>query len=163
WAGRLDVRNPDQAPQLLEALWTFQALDVVEPKLLAGLLRAGDYRIRSAATRVLGAWEGRLSQPLELLAAQVNDDHPQVRLEAVRALSLVSNSSPGPTSPANARRVEIALEALDRPMDRWLDYALWLTCRELQPHWMPLLQQGRLTFGGNTRRLLFALQAVGSR
>ena len=61
-----------------------------------------------------------------------------------------------------ARAVEVALGALDRPLDRFLEYGLWLTCRELQPYWMPALQQGRLTFGGDTRALLFALKAVGS-
>jgi putative heme-binding domain-containing protein len=153
WAGRLDSGKEEQAGYLLEALWMYQALDVVQPKLLATLLRTGDPRIRAAATRVASAWLGRLGNPLELLTAQVNDDHPQVRLEAVRALAQV----------AQPRSVEIALEALDRPMDQWLDYALWLSCRELQPLWLPLLQQGRLTFAGNTRRLLFALQAIASR
>jgi putative heme-binding domain-containing protein len=57
--------------------------------------------------------------------------------------------------------VEVAMRALDRPVDRYLDYALWLTARELEPYWLPALQAGRLDFGGNTRHLLFALQAVG--
>ncbi len=153
WAAKLDPHRVEQVPHLLEALWTYQALDVVEAKLLAALLRADDYRIRAAATRVLGAWHPRLSQPLPLLKVQVNDDHPQVRLEAVRALAQLASS----------RAMEMALEALDRPMDHWLDYALALTCRELQGQWLPLVQQGRLPFGGNTRHLLFALQAIASR
>jgi putative heme-binding domain-containing protein len=138
---------------LLEALWTYQSLDVVEPKLLAALLGAKDHRARAAAVRVAGYWHDRLTNPLELLAARVNDEHPQVRLEAVRALAHV----PGP------RTVEVATQALDRPMDRWLDYGLWLTVRDLEPSWLPELQEGRLTFGGSVRHLLFALQAADSR
>src|SRR5262249_33360634 len=128
-------------------------LDVVEPKLLAALLGAKDHHVRAAAARVAGYWHDRLTNPLELLAARANDEHPQVRLEAVRALAHV----PGP------RSVEVATQVLDRPLDRWLDYGLWLTVRDLEPSWLPALQEGRLTFGGNVRHLLFALQAADSR
>ncbi len=58
---------------------------------------------------------------------------------------------------------EIALRALDKPMDRTLDYALWLTVRELEPYWMPEFQAGKLTFGGDAKKLAFALNAVGNK
>src|SRR5207247_1655048 len=57
---------------------------------------------------------------------------------------------------------EVALMALDRPMDRFLDYALWLSARELEPSWMPAFQKGQLDFGGSVPHLVFALQAVRS-
>ena len=44
-------------------------------------------KARAAATRVLCYWRDRVDEPLELLRKQVNDEHPRVRLEAVRALS----------------------------------------------------------------------------
>ena len=137
----------------LKPLWTYQALDVAEPSLLKKLLYAKDHRARAAATRVLQYWQARLPDFLELLTARVADDHPRVRLEAVRALGRVPDS----------HAVEVAVQALDRPVDKYLDYALWLTVRELEPDWMPALQSGRLEFAGNTRDLLFALQAVGSK
>jgi len=143
----------EQEPLLLEALWTYQALDVVEPKLLAVLLQASDYRIRAAAVRVVSAWHDRLPHPLELLAPRVADDHPQVRLEAVRALGQIPSR----------QAAELALTALDKPVDKYLDYSLWLTLRELEPHWLTALQQGNLNFGGNSRHLMFALQAADSR
>jgi putative heme-binding domain-containing protein len=152
WVAKL-TPQAEHEHDLLEALWTYQSLDVVEPKLLALLLNARDHHVRAAAARVAGYWHDRLANPLELLAARVNDEHPQVRLEAVRALAHV----PGP------RSAEVATQALDRPMDRWLDYGLWLTVRELEPSWLPALQEGRLTFGGDVRHLLFALQAADSR
>jgi putative heme-binding domain-containing protein len=153
WVKGIDTTVPANEPLLLEALWTYQSLDVVEPKLLATLLSANDYRVRAAATRVVSAWHGRLSNPHELLAARVADEHPQVRLEAVRALGQIPS----------ARSAELAFVAMDRPLDKYLDYGLWLTLRELEAQWMPALQQGRFDFGSNTRRLLFALQAVDSK
>jgi len=152
WVKGLDAKDPEYAHRRLEALWTFQALDVVEPQLLNELLQDSDPRVRGAATRVLAHWHQRLSDPLELLAARVQDDHPRVRLEAVRALVRIPE----------LRAVELAMRALDRPVDRFLDYALWLTARELEPVWMPEVQAGRFDFGGRSDHLIFALRAVGS-
>src|SRR5206468_5165030 len=59
--------------------------------------------------------------------------------------------------------VEVALKALALPTDRFLDYALWLTTYELQPVWLPALERGELTFGGDVRALTFALQTAGSK
>ncbi len=75
--------------ELLEALWTYQSLDVVEPQLLKSLLTADDNHIRAAAVRVAAAWADRLPHPLDLLAPRVADDDPHVRLEAVRALAKI--------------------------------------------------------------------------
>jgi putative heme-binding domain-containing protein len=152
WISRLDPDDADVEHHLLEALWTYQSLDVTEPKLLGRLLNAKDHHARAAATRVAAAWHARLSDPLGLLAARVADDHPQVRLEAVCALAHLNT----------AQAAEVALRALDRPMDANLDYALWLTVRDLEPAWMPALQKGALRFGDKPRYLLFALQAAGS-
>jgi putative heme-binding domain-containing protein len=152
WVRALNPADADYEHQLLEGLWTYQSLNVVEPNLLETLLHAKDHHARAAATRGIQHWHGRLAHPLELLAARVADDHPQVRLEAVRALARLDDP----------RAVEIAMEALDRPVDKYVDYALWLTARELEPQWMPALQQGRLDFGGQVGHLLFALQAIGS-
>src|SRR5262249_22169931 len=67
WAKKLDPKNAANHEHLLEALWTYQALDTVEPKLLGVLLEARDHRIRAAATRVTSAWQGRLANGLDLL------------------------------------------------------------------------------------------------
>jgi len=150
WVKKLPKDAPEEL--YLEALWTYQALDKQEPALLKTVLSARDPRIRAAGTRVLAMWQGKIDNSLELLAARVNDDHARVRLEAVRALSM--SKSP--------RAVEIAMQALDRPVDRWLDYSLWLTARETQDGWMPAFREGKQDFGGNIKYLTFALQSVGS-
>src|SRR5262249_20066829 len=61
------------------------------------------------------------------------------------------------------RGIEIATQALDKPVDKFLDYALWLTARESEPQWLPLVQKGQLDFGGDVRHLVFALQALDSK
>jgi putative heme-binding domain-containing protein len=152
WVKRLDPADADHEHHLLEALWTYQSLDVVEPDLLGRLLNAKDHHARAAAVRVAGDWHARLADPLALLTPRVADEHPQVRLEAVEALRQVPE----------ARSVALALKALDRPMDKYLDYGLWLTARELEPAWLPALEKGQLDLP-DVRHLTFALQAAGSR
>ena len=64
WLAALDARNPDRDHHLLEGLWTYQALSVVEPALLNRVLAAKDPHARAAAVRVLGAWHEHLPDAL---------------------------------------------------------------------------------------------------
>src|SRR6266481_147542 len=66
WVPKPDPSDTEHEHHLLEALWTYQSLDVVEPTLLATLLQARDYHVRAAATRVLQHWHDRLPQALDL-------------------------------------------------------------------------------------------------
>ncbi|MFL5245531.1 MAG: PVC-type heme-binding CxxCH protein [Gemmataceae bacterium] len=152
WVSGLDQKDSDYEHHLLEALWTYQALDVVEPKLLKTLLLAHDFHARTAAVRVLHYWHDRVEQPLALLVHAVQDEHPRVRLEAVRGLAHVHNPE----------AALLALQALDRPMDKFLEYALWLTMRDLQGDWLPAFQAVQLDFGKDFQHVVFALQAIGS-
>lgn len=152
WVKELEADGPLTERHRLEALWLYQAFDVVEPQLLGQLLRTDDHRVRAAATRVVQHWQDRLKDPLGLLRTQVHDDHPRVRLEAVRALGNI----------ARPESIEIAMQALDRPVDDFLDYALWLTAQDLKPLWLPLVERGELDFDGNVAHLTFALKSVGS-
>ncbi|WP_435008561.1 PVC-type heme-binding CxxCH protein [Tundrisphaera lichenicola] len=152
WVEKLDPADPEFEHLRLEGLWCYQTLNVVEPKLLDQVLNSPDPRARAAAVRVTQDWLAKLDDPFGRLAARVVDEHPRVRLEAVRTLGHAPES----------RAAEIALRALERPVDKFLDYALWLTMRDLEPFWMPTLREGRFDYGGDTRRLVFALEAVGS-
>ena len=51
------------------------------------VLASPDFRARAAATRVLCYWRDRVSDALDLLKKLAADEHPRVRLEAVRAAS----------------------------------------------------------------------------
>ena len=112
----------------LEVLWTFQALNTHAPELLERLLAAHDPRVRAAACRVAGYWSD-LSQ--SSLAQRIRDPHPQVRLEAVRAV---------------ARRgrdvLPLAMAALPLDRDTPLEYALWLTAWEQRSDWLKELKNG---------------------
>jgi putative heme-binding domain-containing protein len=135
---------------LLEALWMYQALDVVEPKLLERLLNAQDAHIRAAATRVVSYWHSRLKDPLNLLAQRIEDAHPQVRLEAIRALAEI------PT----ARSAELVLSALNKPMDSFLDYGMWLSINDLADPWVAAVKEGKWQSAGREKQLEFALKAI---
>lgn len=68
----------------LEALWLYEALGAPNIELLRRLLRSDDHRIRAAAIRVATYWRDQLDDPFAVFAAAARDEHPRVRLEAVR-------------------------------------------------------------------------------
>ncbi len=157
----------------LEALWLHQAIDIVEPKLLDQLLNAKDGKVRAAAVRVLAFWQERLpanapwqgwspaplplaraevptSRTLELLAARIADEHPRVRMEALRALARIPS----------ARAAELALSVLDKPLDPKLEYALWLTINDLAEPWLAALKSGGWKIDGREKQLEYGLKAI---
>lgn len=134
----------------LEALWMYQSLDLPNTALLDVLLQAKDGRIRAAAVRVLSFWRNRVPNPIEALSPRVADEHPRVRLEAVRAVAKI---------PA-AQSAELVLSALDRPMDRFLDYAIWLSINDLAHPWVEAVKSGAWKFEGREKQLEFALKAI---
>ena len=146
WVAGLDPEDEQYEHLLLEALWVRQAHHLVDPALLERLLGADDHRARAAATRALRHWRRDIADPLALFARQVQDPHPLVRLEAVVALSYMG-------SPEAAF---LALEALDRDMDYYLDYGLQETIRALKPAWEPILAQKQPD--GSTEGTLYLLQ-----
>ena len=152
WVAALDPNDPQAEHHRLEALWTYECLNTPEPKLLDALLQSKDHRVRAAAVRTATHWMDRIDNAPAYFRAAVADEHPRVRLEGVRALALV----PQPQSAA------IAATVLDKPMDRFLDFALWKTMRDLAPVWVPAVKEGSLDFGGRVEHLTFALKAVDS-
>ncbi|GIX04072.1 MAG: L-sorbosone dehydrogenase [Planctomycetaceae bacterium] len=151
WRG-LDTQDPALEHHLLEALWLYQALDVPEPYLLQRVLQSSEPRARAAAVRVVAAWGDRLTDPLAMLAQTIADEYPRVRLETVRALAQFPNP----------QAATIALRALQFPLDDLLDYALWLTLRELKHVWVPAALAGDFDAGGRPAHLAFAVRAVGA-
>lgn len=127
WTGGLDPDGEHYEHYLLEALWVHQTHHLINAGLLERLLAADDHRARAAATRVLRHWRRDIADTLPLLARQVRDPHPLVRLEAVVALSYMDS----------AEAAFHALEALAHEMDYYLDYGLNETIRALKPRWEP--------------------------
>jgi len=144
------VKNQTSEKSLLEALWMYQSIDVIEPTLLGKLLEAEDGRIRAAATRVVRFWHNRLSNAGDLLEKRIADQHPRVRLEAMRALSHL------PT----ARSAELVLGALDMTMDPFLDYGVWLSINDLAKPWVEAIKSGSWKIEGREKQLEFGLLAI---
>ena len=124
WKNGLNKSDPEYWRQMLEALWLHQSLDDVDMPFLKQLLTCPEPRARAAATRVLCYWRDRIGETLELLRKQVNDEHPRVRLEAIRALSFFDGDQV-------AKAQEIALESLLYPQDDYLEYTLNETTKTL--------------------------------
>lgn len=122
WVEKLDKSDSNYEHHVLEALWLRQWHDRVDEQLLRRVLRSSDYRARAAATRVLCYWRDRVPSPVELLRTQANDEHPRVRLEAVRALSFFND----------AAALAAACESLLYPQDDYLIYTLKETTNTLE-------------------------------
>ena len=152
WVAALDKNDEQFGHNRLEALFAYQTIDRPNAPLLGELLVDSDHRIRAAAVRVAIQWREALSLSPDIFRRAAVDEHPRVRLEGVRALTQLQS----------AEAAEWAAMALDHPMDRFLDFALWQTLRDLAPQWLPALQSGELDFGGNVDHLTFALKAVES-
>lgn len=123
WVAALDKQDDDYQHQLLEALWLHQHHNIVNSDLLEHLLESPDYRVRSAAARVLWAWRDQIPNSLEIFKALAADDQPRVRLEAVRAASYYPQ----------AEAIEIPLIAAEYSEDAALAYVQKETRRTLQP------------------------------
>lgn len=147
WAATVDKEE-----HFLEAAWLIDAFHTGEERVQLSVAASKNPDVKRAGFRILTT-RGEPGLDVAAWAEQVRSDHPRVRLEAVR--SLIHAKTPD--------AVEAALGVLDKPMDRVLDYALWLTVRELEPYWMPAFKEGKLTFGGDAKKLAFALNAVGTQ
>lgn len=139
WMASLDASHGDYEHQMMEALWVHQWHDAVDVGLLERMLSSPDYRARAAAARVLCYWRDRVPDSLARFRRLAEDDHPRVRLEAVRAASFYRV----------AEAAEVALAILKRPTDYYLDYTLKETLRQLTPWWRQAIAEGRLPAADN--------------
>ena len=157
---RIDRNAPDAAHELTEMLWTYQAIGRMDADVLREAFGLEDHRARAAAVRVLGHFPDLLPDTDALLAALVEDEHPRVRREAVHVLGERGAAGAAMGTTTGAEAASAALRALDRPMDDFLEYALWYAIRQLEPHWMPRFEEDSTFFGGDIRRMVFALHAA---
>ncbi|MFT4639501.1 MAG: HEAT repeat protein [Verrucomicrobiales bacterium] len=147
WVDGLDKDHPDYEHHRLEALWAYQTVaNAPSLDLVRSLMRSPDHRVRASVVRALY----HSPSSLDLYELAVADPHPRVRREAVTALGQLDL----------VEAANIALKVLDHPMDEFLDFALWRTCRLLEPLWLPAFSRNELSFEGNADRLAFALKAV---
>ncbi|MEM8666607.1 MAG: PVC-type heme-binding CxxCH protein [Planctomycetota bacterium] len=122
WIEGLDTADENYEHQVLEGLWIHQTHNVVDLPLLKKLLSAKDHRARAAAVRVLSFWLDRVDEHTALLEKAIADEHPRVRLEAVRAVSFLEGDE----------AIELALGVLENDVDDYLQYTLDETMRRLE-------------------------------
>ncbi|MDB6123350.1 MAG: putative rane-bound dehydrogenase [Pedosphaera sp.] len=133
WITKLDKQDPAFEHHMMEALWVHQWHNVVDIGLLNRMLCSPEPHARAAAGRVLCYWRDRVPDALARFKTLAEDENPRVRLEAVRAASFFSS----------AQAAEMAVTALKRPTDYYLDYALQETLKQLEPWWRKALSTGQ--------------------
>ncbi|WP_052574110.1 PVC-type heme-binding CxxCH protein [Haloferula sp. BvORR071] len=135
--------------KLLAALWLNQGLAKPDAALLEKALADPDGKVRAAALRSAGDSADLLGKDkvLALAGPLAGDEHPRVRLEAVRVLA-------GLGVPA---ATDAALQAVAKPRDRFLDYALWLTVRDQGQSWLNAVLDGKLPLDGRDTAFEFVL------
>ena len=137
---------------LLEALWVYQGLDVVNKPLLDRLLEAKDGRVRTAAVQVLDEWADRIADAEARFAKRIADEHPRPRLAALRAI----------TRKPTEKSVSAALSVLDKPTDNYLDYAAWLSMNDIEESWLAMVRADRWNPDGRENQLEFALKSMSA-
>lgn len=164
WVDNLDRSSDDYEHNLLEALWICQhhntpaSRDAVTREfsrsLLEGRLASKDARARAAAVRVVSHWRDLFPHEVVIawLHEAANDDHPRVRLEAVRASSWVNT----------AAAAEVALEVLNHPRDYYIDYALEEVVRGLQPVWKSAISSGEKFAADNPSGIEYILGSISA-
>ena len=181
WMRTVKLTNEERDQVHLECLWCLQTARHVHPRLLNALLQSTDGRVRAAAVRVLSHWKYQVPNSPELLTKAAQDAHPRVRLEAIRAMSfspledserqIADGSAFGGSHPETAKTlamyddpklVETALLPLKQPVDAFLDYAMWLTTKELAPKWRPAFEKGEMNFNNDAGQIAYGFSALGS-
>ena len=151
-AAALDPRDKDYEHHRLEALWVHQWNNRVNRDLLEAVLQSPEPRARAQAVRVLCYWRDRVPEALALLKRAAADEAPRVRLEAVRACSFFRQWE----------AADVALTALAKPTDYYLDYCLKETLRQLEQWWKPAIGEGKPLAAANPAGIEFVLSSVAS-
>ncbi|GLR16428.1 PVC-type heme-binding CxxCH protein [Portibacter lacus] len=118
WIDGLDQSSPEYERLLLEGLWVSWGANSVDEELLKKLLKAQNFRVRTAAVRVLRYNTDKVSDYLDLFKAAANDENSRVRLETMVAASWLSPKE------GNSVFNEIALHPLDDWMKKSYQYGL---------------------------------------
>ena len=133
WVAALDKNDPEYDRLRCEALWALQSHHAVDQELLLQVLESKTSHARAAAMHVVADERDYLPNAFELLQAAVRDEHPRVRLEAIRGLSFFH---------AGIRQGSAAV--LELPTDSWIDYTLEHTLAALEPHGAMRYQDGKM-------------------
>ncbi len=128
--------------RLCEGLWLQESFNRIDPKLVDRLLASKDYHARAAAVHAVGnQWE-TYPAVFDIFKRAIGDDNPRVRLEAIRGLSFLQT----------AEAAEVALLAINKPMEYWTEYTLEHTLQALAPKIDAAIKEGTFLAGANDVR-----------
>ena len=162
WISGLKSGDDGYEHDLLEALWVCQHHNTAASNnaqtrdfsraLLEGRLASTDARARAASVRVLSHWRDLFPHDdvITWLNSAANDEHPRVRLEAIRAASWVNT----------AAAAEVALEAVKHPRDYYIDYALGEVIRGMEPLWKSAISEGQPFAASNPAGVEYILGSI---
>ena len=131
WVKKLDPQDKEYDHLLTEALYVQQGHHAVQQDLLGKVLNAKTPEARAAATHITADEIDYVRNAFFLLKSKVTDEHPRVRLEAVRAMSFFNSTE----------AAEAALLAASYPLDYYLEYTLQHTMNALEPAWKEPFQK----------------------
>ncbi|MFC4992812.1 PVC-type heme-binding CxxCH protein [Rubritalea tangerina] len=92
WVASLDKNDPKFEHHLLEALWVSWGLGNINTDLTHQLLKASDYRARTAAVRAVRYNPEAFSDLDAIMLKAIADTHPQVRHEALVSATWLGGS-----------------------------------------------------------------------
>ncbi len=166
WLAEISGDDALRERHRLELLWVYQTINAKSHEeisaryLMAMIYYGSDDRVKAAAVRA--ASHLTCATP-KLENVYFEAPHPRIRLEQVlAAIRTGTNTTSGCSNFDGADVAKYAMRAFDKPIDKWLDYALWQTMRDLAPHWLPLVENGEFNFDGNAKHLAFAIKSAGA-
>jgi putative heme-binding domain-containing protein len=121
----IDDSDPQRDRLLTECLWVLEGHHIINQALLEAVLAAETPDARAAGVHAIANQRQWIEGAVEMIAPAVDDPHPRVQLEAVRALSFFPQ----------LRSAQLALGVMKHPMDGELQYTLESTLGALQPVW----------------------------
>jgi mono/diheme cytochrome c family protein/glucose/arabinose dehydrogenase len=111
WVTALDKKDPRYNHHLLEAMWTTWSINRVDTALVKQLLASEDFRVRSAAVRLVRYNFNLFPDTLDILKKAAADEHGRVRLEAVIAATWYDKPE----------ALEVVTLAKSKGMDVWTE------------------------------------------
>jgi len=120
------------------------------PELIGKALASPSGELRSTAIRSLADSAMTDEARLSLLKKAIADPFPRVRLEAVVALAKI----PGADS------LDITLKVLGHPIDRFIEYALWMAIRSDGSAWLAAFAGEKIDLTENPGTLEYVLSKL---
>jgi putative heme-binding domain-containing protein len=153
WIQKLDPADEDFEHHRVEALWALQTIGSFNEDLLESVAESKYSEARAAAIRILYHDHEKTNDALAILERAVKDSNAQVRREAITSLGQC----------ASVEAFQTVLGAYGDQMEDFYEFALWRSCRLLEPYWMPAFQRGDLKIEADSQALNFALKAIDNK